>query len=105
MTSLEVSVAEYRRVLTPREIGLTRDARTVSTLRNDYVPLWFSARTDWRWRADFDAPPGFQRYVDMYSEASTRQPVYTYFRTWKSDETLKRIHDAILAKVRRYGRA
>ena len=74
MTSLEVSVSEYRRVLTPREIGLTRDARTVSTLRNDYVPLWFSNRTDWRWRADFDAPPGFQRYVDQYSEVTTHQP-------------------------------
>ena len=74
MTALEVSVAEYRRVLTPREIGLTRDARTVSTLRNDYAPLWFSNRTDWRWRADFDAPPGFQRYVDMYSEVTTHQP-------------------------------
>lgn len=74
MTALEVSVAEYRRALTPREIGLTRDARTVSTLRSEYVPLWFANRTDWQWRADFDAPPGFQRYVDMYSEFTTHQP-------------------------------
>ena len=74
MTALEVSVSEYRRVLTPREIGLTRDAQTVSTLRSEYVPLWFANRTAWRWRADFDAPPGFQRYVDMYSEFTTHQP-------------------------------
>ena len=74
MTALEVSVAEYRRVLTPREIGLTRDAQTVSTLRSEYVPLWFANRTAWRWRADFDEPPGFQRYVDLYSEVTTHQP-------------------------------
>ena len=29
------------------------------------------------------------------------QTVYTYFRTWKSDGTLKRIHDALRAEVRR----
>ena len=29
------------------------------------------------------------------------QTVYAYFRTWKSDETLKRIHDALRAEVRR----
>jgi len=28
------------------------------------------------------------------------QTVYTYFRTWKTDGTLKRIHDAIRAEVR-----
>ena len=30
-----------------------------------------------------------------------RQTVYTYFRTWKSDGTLKRVHDALRAEVRR----
>ena len=30
-----------------------------------------------------------------------RQTVYAYFRTWKSDGTLKRIHDALRAEVRR----
>ena len=29
------------------------------------------------------------------------QTVYTYFRTWKSDGTLKRVHDALRAEVRR----
>ena len=29
------------------------------------------------------------------------QTVYTYFRTWKSDGTLKRIHDALRSEVRR----
>lgn len=74
MTILDVSVVEYRRALTPREIGLTRDGRTVSMLRNNYVPAWFSNPTNWRWRADFDDPPGFQRYVDKYSEVTTHQP-------------------------------
>ena len=27
--------------------------------------------------------------------------VYAYFRTWKSDGTLKRVHDALRAEVRR----
>lgn len=30
-----------------------------------------------------------------------RQTVYTYFRTWKPDGTLKRIHNAIRSEVRR----
>ena len=30
-----------------------------------------------------------------------RQTVYAYFRTWKTDGTLKRIHDALCAEVRR----
>ena len=30
-----------------------------------------------------------------------RRTVYAYFRTWKSDGTLKRIHDAFFAEVRR----
>ena len=30
-----------------------------------------------------------------------RQTVYTYLRTWKSDGTLKRVHDALRAEVRR----
>ena len=29
------------------------------------------------------------------------QTVYAYFRTWKTDGTLKRIHDALRAEVRR----
>jgi len=29
------------------------------------------------------------------------QTVYTYFRTWKSDGTLERVHDALRAEVRR----
>jgi len=28
------------------------------------------------------------------------QTVYTYFRTWKTDGTLKRVHDALRAEVR-----
>ena len=31
------------------------------------------------------------------------QTVYAYFRTWKSDGTSKRIHDALRAEVRRAG--
>ena len=29
------------------------------------------------------------------------QTVYAYFRTWKTDGTLKRVHDALRAEVRR----
>ena len=30
-----------------------------------------------------------------------RQTVYAYFRTWKTDGALKRVHDALRAEVRR----
>ena len=36
-------------------------------------------------------------------DLSPRQTVYAYFRTWKTDGTLKLIHDALRAEVRRSG--
>ena len=71
---LDVSVTEYRHVVTGPEIGLTRDRRTESRLRQTYAPAWFTSPRRWQWQADLDAAPGFQYYVDMYSEVTTKDP-------------------------------
>lgn len=71
---LDVSVTEYRRAIMPREIGLTRDRRTEGMLKRAYAPLWFSNPIQWQWQADLDATPGFQNYVDKYSEVTTQNP-------------------------------
>lgn len=71
---LNVSVTEYRHSITAQEVGLTRDTQTVSRLREQYVPSWFSAPTRSQWQADLDSTPGFQWYVDKYSEVVTSEP-------------------------------
>lgn len=71
---LNVSVTEYRHPVTAHEVGLTRDTHTVSRLREQYVPLWFSAPFQRQWRADLTASPGFQWYVDKYAEVVTNEP-------------------------------
>ena len=71
---LNVSVTEYRHAVTPHEVGLTRDRHTVSILRNQHAPQWFSNPTRWQWSADLASAPGFQWYVDMYSEVTTQEP-------------------------------
>lgn len=71
---LDVEVTEYRHVVMPQEIGLTRDRQTVSILRNDYIPSWFSNESRWQWKADLTAGHGFQWYVDKYSEVTTLNP-------------------------------
>ena len=50
--------------------------------------LIYTLRSGCSWRMlPYDLPPW--------------QTVYTYFRMWQSDGTLKRIHDALRAEVRR----
>lgn len=71
---LDVSVTEYRHAVTGREVGLTRDRRTESRLRQTYAPAWFTNPRRWQWQADLDAAPGFQDYVDKYSEVTTKDP-------------------------------
>lgn len=71
---LNVLVTEYRSLITPHVIGLTRDAHTVSRLRQMYAPSWFSSPTRWTWNADLDAGRGFQHYVDKYAEVTTEAP-------------------------------
>ena len=71
---LNVSVTEYRHSVTAHEVGLTRDTHTVSRLREQYVPSWFSASSQWQWIADLAASPGFQRYVNKYTEVTTSEP-------------------------------
>ena len=71
---LDVSVTEYRHSVTAHEVGLTRDTHTVSRLRKQYVPSWFSRPTQRLWRADLTASPGFQWYVDKYAEVITNEP-------------------------------
>lgn len=71
---LDVSVTEYRHAVTGPEIGLTRDRRTERMLKQTYVPTWFTNPRRWQWQADLDAAPGFQYYVDMYSEVTTKDP-------------------------------
>ena len=71
---LNVSVTEYRHSVAAHEVGLTRDTHTVSRLREQYVPSWFSLPSQWQWRADLTASPGFQWYVDKYSEVTTSEP-------------------------------
>ena len=72
---LNVSVTEYRSELTLREIGLTRDRRTASSLRSVFVPRWFANPTSGRIRADFgEDGQEFQAYVDRYSEVAALEP-------------------------------
>ncbi len=71
---IDVSVTEYRHPVTPREIGLTRDTHTVAMLKRHYVPSWFQAPKRWQWSADLTANPGFQWYVDKYTEFVTEEP-------------------------------
>ena len=71
---LNVSVTEYRYSVTAHEVGLTRDTYTVSRLREQYVPSWFSTPNQWQWRADLAGNPGFQWYVDKYTEVTTSGP-------------------------------
>lgn len=71
---LDVSVTEYRHDVTALEIGLSRDKRTETMLRRTYVPAWFTNPYHWQQQADLYAPPGFQHYVDMYSEVTTKDP-------------------------------
>ena len=80
---IDVWVKEYRHRVTAHEIGLTRDRHTISTLRQRYAPDWFLNPIDRHMTADFTAPPGFQRYVDKYSEATTQEPwrdIESYFQ-------------------------
>ena len=56
-------------------------------LREVVSALVYTLRSGCSWRMlPHDLPP--------------RQTVYTYFRTWKADGTLKRIHDSLRAEVR-----
>ncbi len=71
---LNVSVTEYRHSVTAHEVGLTRDTHTVSRLREQYVPSWFSTPNQWQWKADLAANRGFQWYVDKYTEVTTSEP-------------------------------
>ena len=71
---LDVSVTEYRHDVTALEIGLSRDKRTESMLRRTYVSAWFTNPRHWQQQADLNAPPGFQHYVDKYSEVTTKDP-------------------------------
>ena len=71
---LNVSVTEYRPLVTAHELGLARDTHTVARLRQRYAPSWFSNPSNWVWRPDLDAAPGFQHYVDKYAESSTLAP-------------------------------
>ena len=57
-------------------------------LREDVNAIIRALRSGCAWRTLPRDPPPWQT-------------VYTYFRTWKSDETLKRVHDALRAEVRR----
>ena len=71
---LNVSVTEYRPLVSSYEIGLARDSHTVSRLRARYAPLWFSSHNSWTWHADLAAGRGSQHYVDKYSEVTTEAP-------------------------------
>jgi hypothetical protein len=80
---IDVSVNEYRHAVTAHEIGLTRDSHTVSILRQQYAPQWFTNPQQSMWAADLKASPGFQWYVDKYAEATTLDPwddVSEFFR-------------------------
>ena len=80
---IDVSVTEYRHSLTSRQIGLTRDRHTTSILREQYVPLWFQSPRMGQWKADLNAYPGFQQYVNKYTEVTTEEPwndVVLFFR-------------------------
>ncbi len=80
---LDVSVTEYRYTITSEQVGLTRDRQTLSILRNQQVPHWYSSESQWKWQADLTAGRGFQWYVDKYSEVTTQNPwddVELYFR-------------------------
>ncbi len=71
---IDVSVTEYRHAVTAQEIGLTRDRYTTPRLRERYVPSWFHSPKMWTWKADLTTHPGFQRYVDKYTEFITEEP-------------------------------
>ena len=75
---LDVAVTEYRHTITAHEIGLVRDRQTVSRLRKQYAPSWFSRSNQWQWKANLSPgrPPerAFQWYVDKYSEFTTQNP-------------------------------
>ena len=80
---LDVSVTEYRHTITTQEIGLTRDRRTISILRKTHTPTWFSNPVRRQLIVDFTIQPGFQWYVDKYSEVTTQEPwndVTSYFQ-------------------------
>ena len=85
---INVSVTEYRHSITAHEVGLTRDTQTVSRLREQHVPSWFSAPTQSQWQADLNAGPGFQWYVDKYTEVTTSEP-------WKDVELFFQRLDAV----------
>ena len=71
---LDVAVTEYRHTVTPHEIGLTRDRRTESILRQRYAPNWFSNPVQSQWTPDLTRGQGFQSYVDKYAEVTTQEP-------------------------------
>ena len=85
---LDVSVTEYRHALTTRQIGLTLDRRTIALLRRESASTWFENPTTRRLTVDFTATPGFQWYVDMYSEAAALEPwrdIEYYFQQGNND--------------------
>ena len=71
---LDVSVTEYRHALTTRQIGLTLDRRTIALLRRESASTWFENPATRQLTVDFTTTPGFQWYVDMYSEAAALEP-------------------------------
>ena len=71
---LDVSITEYRQTVTAYEVGLTRDRQTESRLRQQYTPAWFANPVRRQITADFTTAPGFQWYVDKYSEVTTSDP-------------------------------
>ena len=80
---LDVSVTEYRHTITTQDVGLARDRQTISILRKTHAPAWFTNPVRSQLTADFTAPPGFQWYVDKYSEVTTQEPwndIQLYFR-------------------------
>ena len=61
-------------MVTSQEVGLTRDRQTISTLRREYAPAWFSNPVQSEWKPDLTTGRGFQSYVDKYSEVAIQEP-------------------------------
>lgn len=95
---LDVAVTEYRHVVSPREIGLTRDRQTVARLRSQYAPLWYSNASTWQWQAELESGMGFQGYVDKYSEVVTLNPwddIDLFYRRAARAERLRNSRDIV----------